>query len=113
MNKFLDLLLGTNDIPTYCASLVFAVLGVVIVLLLKAQKRDKTSRSTPYKFNFWFLIIDNLREVVLGFLLLLLALRFSVEYAGTEVTMYYALVLGLGMQKISLWIANIEISARK
>jgi low temperature requirement protein LtrA len=99
VENFLNLILGTNDIPTYCASLVFALLGVVVVLLLKAQKRDKTSRSTPYQFNFWFLILDNLREVVLGFLLLLLALRFSVEYAGTEITMYYALGLGFGIQK--------------
>lgn len=113
MNKFEKLMLGTNDLPTYLAAFIFAMIGVVIILLLKSNKRDRLSKSTPYKFSIKFLIIDNLKEILLGLLLIIIALRFSVEYAGAELTMYYALGVGLGIQKLSGIISKIEVSARK
>lgn len=113
MNKFLNLVLGTNDVPTYLAALFFALIGVVVILLLKSNKRDKTSIYTPVAFSFKFLILDNLKEVVLGFLLIILALRFSVEYAGVELTMWYTLGVGLSIQKSAGYISKLELSARK
>jgi hypothetical protein len=113
MNKFLNLVLGTNDIPTYMAALFFALLGVAIILLLKSNKRNKTSQNTPFLFSFKFLILDNLKEIILGFLLIIIALRFSVEYAGIELTMWYALGVGLSIQKLAGYISKLELSARK
>lgn len=113
MNKFLNLILGTNDVPTYLAAFFFAMIGVAIILLLKSKKRDKTSVNTPFEFSLKFLILDNLKEILLGFLLIIIALRFSVEYAGVELTMWYALAVGLGLQKISGYISKLEVSARK
>ncbi|GGA84797.1 hypothetical protein GCM10008015_26970 [Flavobacterium palustre] len=113
MKKFLDLLLGTSDVPTYMAALLFALIGVAIVLLLKSKKRDKNSPNTPYHFDVWFLIQDNLKEIILGLLLILMALRFSMEYAGENLTMYYAFGVGLSLQKVSSWISNVELKARQ
>lgn len=113
MNKFLNLVLGTNDVPTYLAALFFAMLGVVVILLSKSNKRDKRSINTPFVFSFKFLIIDNLKEIILGFLLIVIALRFSVEYAGVNLTMWYALGVGLSIQKLSGYISKLELSARK
>lgn len=112
MEKFIDLLLGTNDIPTYLAALVFAVIGALIMQLIKSKTRDKHSPNTPYNFSWKFLVWDNLREVLLGLMFILLALRFSVEFAGVELTMYYALCVGLGLQKVAQWITNLEQKAR-
>ena len=52
MNKFLNLVLGTNDVPTYLTGLFFAMLGVGVILLLKTSKRDKESQNTPHAFSF-------------------------------------------------------------
>lgn len=113
MNKFEKLMLGTNDVPTYLAAFLFAMFGVAIILLLKSNKRNKTSLNTPFNFSLKFLVLDNLKEIVLGFLLIIIALRFSIEYAGVELTMWYALGVGLGIQKLSGFISKIEVSARK
>lgn len=113
MQKFTELLLGTNDLPTYLAALLFALIGAFIVLLLKSRTRDRLSPNTPSQFSYKFLAWDNLREIILALLLISLALRFSIEYAGEELTMYYALGVGFGIQKISNWITNIEQKARK
>lgn len=113
MKKFLNLLLGTTDVPTYMAALFFALAGVIIILLIKSQKRNKLSPKTPLDFSWSFLLQDNIREIVLGLLMILMALRFSMEYAGEELTMWYALGVGLSLQKVSSWISNIELKARK
>lgn len=113
MNKFEKLMLGTNDVPTYLAAFLFAMIGVLIILLLKSKKRNKTSLNTPFDFSIKFLIMDNLREILLGFLLIIIALRFSVEYAGVELTMWYALAVGTSLQKFAGYISQLEVSARK
>ncbi|MEN2415545.1 hypothetical protein [Flavobacterium mesophilum] len=113
MQKFIRLLLGTYDIPTYSAAFLFSMIGVLIILLLKSRKRNKTSLATPFRFSLRFLFLDNLREIMLGFLLIVIALRFSVEYAGVELTMWYALGVGLALQKIAGSISKLEESARK
>lgn len=112
MDKFLNLLLGTSDVPTYLAALFFALIGVAIILIFKTNKRDKTSDNTPFHFSIKFLLQDNLKEITLGLLMILMALRFSIEYAGENLTMYYALGVGLSLQKISAIISNIELKAR-
>ena len=113
MTKFLNLILGTSDVPTYMAALLFSLIGVAIILLLKSKKRNKTSTLTPYRFSGRFLLQDNLKEIILGFFMILMALRFSIEYAGESLTMYYALGVGLSLQKVSGWISNVELKARK
>lgn len=113
MQKFINLLLGTNDIPTYMAALVFALVGAFLMQMRKSKKRNKNNAKTPAKFNFWFMVQDNLKEIITGLLLILLALRFSVEYAGTTLTMFYALGVGIGLQRFSQWLTNIEENARK
>lgn len=113
MKSFYQNLLGTNDLGTYAAALLFALIGVLMVQLIKARSRDKHSNKTPYSFSFKFMIQDNLREIIIGILLILLSLRFSMEYAGEELTMYYALGVGLGNQSLATWLSSIEIKARK
>lgn len=112
-SRFLMLALGTNDVLLFVMAVFFALIGMAVILLIKAGKRDKHSKNTPYKFDGWFLILDNLREVVLSFILVFLALRFSVEYAGVELTVWYALIIGLSFQKLSGWVSALEFKARE
>jgi hypothetical protein len=46
-------------------------------------------------------------------LAILLALRFSVEYAGTQITMFYALGIGLALPKFIAFVSKIQGKARK
>lgn len=95
MNKFLNLILGTTDVPTYMAGLLFALIGLAFYYRSKVKKRNAESAATPNQFSFKFFLRDNLSELIFSILGIILLMRFSVEYNGAEVTMIYSVGLGL------------------
>ncbi|MFV8347255.1 hypothetical protein [Flavobacterium sp. ZB4P13] len=113
MKQFLNLFFGTKDVPTYMAGLLFALIGLAFYYKGKISKRRKTSTSTPYRFSLWFFTQDNLVELVFSILAIFLALRFSVEYAGVEITMFYALGIGFGLPKFIGWLYKVQGKARQ
>jgi hypothetical protein len=100
MEKFLNLILGTTDLPTYFAGLLFALIGLAFYYRSKVKKRNALSADTPYSFSLKFFLRDNLSELIFSILGIILLMRFSVEYAGVETTMIYSLGLGLVGPKV-------------
>lgn len=113
MNKFLDLFFGTTDLPTYSAGLLMALIGLSFYFYGKIRKRDKDSENTPIKFSLLFFLRDNLIDIVFSLLAIFLSLRFSVEYAGVEVTMFYSLGIGWGLPKVISLMYDYQSKARK
>ncbi len=106
------MILGTTDVPTYMAGLVFALIGLAFYYKSKVSKRNEYSKNTPYHFSWRFFTQDNLVELVFSIVAILLALRFSVEYAGTQITMFYALGIGLVLPKFIAFMSKIQSKAR-
>ena len=113
MNKFLNLILGTTDVPTYLAGLLFALIGLALYFYGNVKKRDVSSEATPYNFSVKFFFRDNLLDVVFSVLAIFLALRFSVEYAGAEVTMFYSLGIGWTLPTVIAKMQEYQSGARK
>jgi uncharacterized membrane protein len=113
MEKFLSLVLGTTDLSTYLAGLFFALIGLGFYYKNKVAKRNKNSKNTPYIFSLKFFGQDNLVEIVFSLVAIMLALRFSVEYAGVSPTMFYSLGIGFGLPKFVNWLQNVKAKARK
>lgn len=113
MNKFLDLVLGTTDVPTYMAGFLFAIIGLMFSYYFKISKRDKYSSATPDKFKIGFFIQDNFVDVGFTLLAIIMLMRFSVEYAGTEVTMIYSFGLGVGATEAVKAIARFQAKSRE
>ncbi|RQO79120.1 hypothetical protein DBR40_05215 [Pedobacter sp. KBW01] len=113
MDKFQSLILGNTDLPTYAAYFVFALIGAIISLYIKSQKRDKLSENTPYNFSLRFLFQDNLLRIVVGILLAFLAFRFGTEFVGSEVTVLSAVFIGGTTDRLAGLFQNIQDNARK
>ena len=113
MNKFLNLILGTTDVPTYMAGLLFALIGLAFYYRSKIKKRDKGSPETPYQFSLKFFLRDNLSELIFSILGIILLMRFSVEYAGAEVTMFYSLGIGWTLPTVIAKMQEFQSGARK
>lgn len=99
-------IMGTLTGDQFFASLLFAIIGLVISLLLQANSRDIRSENTPVHFSYTFLIRDNFRRILLSFLLIIVTIRFFQELTGKELTMFWALGIGLGLDKISELLKN-------
>lgn len=76
MEKY-SYLLGFIPAGFFLAMLFFSAIGVLMALLIDAQKRDQNSASTPKKFSFWFLLKDNWKTILLSVLAILVTLRFA------------------------------------
>lgn len=113
MDKFLELLLGDTDLPTYAAYFVFATIGAILSLYVKSLKRDPNSENTPEKFSWLFLIQDNVMRLFAGFLLAFLAFRFGTEFVGSTVTVFSAIFIGASTDRLAGLFENLQNNARK
>lgn len=96
----------------YVWGLFFAMIGIFIntyILTAKAIKRDPT---TPQKFNwqYWW---QNNRDRIMRWIGLLfvvfVSMRFANEIFSQELTMFFAFVLGLTLDRVIEVIKNLKI----
>lgn len=112
MEKFLQLLLGGHDLPTYAAYFVFAAIGAIISLRVHAMTRDKHSEATPYKFSWTFLLQDNLMRLITGFLLALITLRFTAPNVDIDVLLLSAIGIGASTDRLAGLFEKIQNKVR-
>lgn len=113
MEKFINNLTGGLELSAIAAGFIFALVGAVLSLRLHAKSRNKSSPETPYKFKFGFMLQDNLQRLFTGFLITLVAFRFSPQILNQEYSMFLAFLIGLLNDQVAGLIAKLEIKARK
>lgn len=89
MNTFLTQFLGTTDLPTYMAWFILAFIGAVLGILLREITPLKNYKVTQ-------------RQMLLGFLITFISLRFSQDVFGLVPTSWGAVLIGLGHNEIAL-----------
>ena len=94
MEKFLVQLFGTTDLPTYIAWFILAFIGAFAGVLVRAQLKYKNNAETPEKWSWSFLIKDNTLNLLVGFFITFIFIRFSKELANMELTAFGALIIG-------------------
>lgn len=97
MHEFKQLVLGNVSIAYYAAAEFFALLALVLSLWLHSQKRDKAAPTTPEPFSWIFLIMDNVKRIVVGQIALFLIFRFASEVLGRQLNMYMAVGIGFAL----------------
>jgi hypothetical protein len=113
MNKFLEQLLGTTDVPTYIAWFILAFIGAITAILIRAQIKYKKSKETPDKWSWKFLAWDNALNLIVGFLITFIFLRFSNETLKMEPTSFGALLIGATNNELALFFMKFSLKARK
>lgn len=101
LKSILANILGEADVAHWISAIFFALVGIVVSLLISSSKRDARSPGTPYKFSWRYLIFDNGKRIALSILLVFITLRFSQELLSAQFTMYFALGVGLGLDRLS------------
>lgn len=113
MEKFLQQLLGTHDLPTYTAWFILAFIGAFTAILIRAKVKYKDSTDTPYKWSWAFLFRDNFINLLIGFLITFIFLRFSNETLHLEPTAFGALIIGATNNELALLFLKFSLKARQ
>ncbi|MCG9792472.1 hypothetical protein [Flavobacterium algicola] len=92
MEKFTIQFFGTIDLPTYVAWMLLALMGALLgILIRRVYGGLKTYPVT-------------LEQMILGFMITFISIRFSDEILGIQPTSFGALVIGLTHNEIALLI---------
>ena len=62
INEALEIIFGGKSGGYYLAGLFFCGIAILLSWYLASTKRDKLSPNTPVKYNFWFLVWDNIKK---------------------------------------------------
>jgi preprotein translocase subunit SecG len=79
-------LLGFIPVTLFLVMIVFSFIGVIMALLIHSTKRDQTSKNTPEKFSWKFILKDNWKTILLTILAILVTLRFAGSLFPTQFT---------------------------
>jgi uncharacterized membrane protein len=74
----------------------FALLGLILNYLTKVRP----VLDSDNKFNLRYFISQNWKDLLIVFILLFLAMRFTQEFIGVELTMWTAVVIGFLVDKL-------------
>lgn len=97
MHEFKTLILGNTSLAYYAAAEFFALMALILSLWGHSRKRDPLSPNTPYKFSWLFLIMDNIKRIVMGQIAMFLIFRFASELLGRQLSMFMAMGIGFGL----------------
>jgi hypothetical protein len=101
MKEFATTLLGDQTLSHFAALLFFALFGTAVSLLIQATTRDVSSPATPVYFSWPFFFSDNWKRITLGFMLILIALRFTPQLFGMPINEWWALAIGFSLDKVA------------
>lgn len=104
--QFYNIITGATASDIFLGFIFFALIGIALSLLWQTSKRDAFSPHTPDDFSFWFMIQDNAKRLTATILTVYIALRFTPEIFNVELTNFWALTIGLGVDKIAEYIKN-------
>lgn len=85
----------------FVAGFIMAICGLIFSLVLSATDRNPLSPRTPEKFNFWFMIRDNIKRFFLSTTATIFAIFFSLRFMeffiGQKFAMIWCFVIGFGI----------------
>lgn len=112
MEKFQTVVMGSMDPQVFGGYMFIALFAATLLLLIRANNKKHQSLDTPDDFKLWFFIKDNLLKFIINIMVIALAIRFSNEMVGSEITGWLSVVIGAGVNTLVVKLQSIENSAR-
>lgn len=103
--EFKQKILGGLAVSDYEAGFIFVLIGLFIRWFYTTRKGiKKIDNNTPMKFDLVYWIKDNIipksLSILVTFLIVFVTLRFPMEIVGIQFSMFYCLLVGLGLDYI-------------
>ena len=72
------ILLNGMEVPFFIAMLIAALAGTLVLFLTDVNSAVKKDKTTPSKFNFWYMIKTGAARVIVG----IIVISFTIVYFG-------------------------------
>lgn len=98
ISETIKIILGDKAISYYLAGFVFTGLAIILSIYMHSKKRDINSSNTPVKFSWRFLVWDNAKRMVVGFILMFLMFRMF-DFSNVFAMVGVGFFLSFGLDK--------------
>jgi len=112
MEKFLKIITGDMEGAVFLGYFAIACFVALLMFAVKGNKSKLNNPETPNKFSWGFLIQDNLLPLLTTVGGIALAIRFSNELVGQQITGWVSVVIGLTIKVIITKLKTISDQAR-
>lgn len=112
MEIFLNEFFGVVDYHIYYAWFLWALIGAVGVILVRAFLKYEKSPETPNKWSWKFLFIDNIPNLLIGFFVTFISLRFCEDLLHMEPSSFTAFMIGVTNNEVTLKLLKFSGGAR-
>lgn len=102
MKDFKEVILGNMNTGLFGASMFFAILTAIALILFRVKKRDVNSDRTPEHFSWNFFWSDNFKQQIGTLILIFLCIRVSQYYVKPEWLVYSAILIGLISDQLAM-----------
>ena len=99
IKEALEIITGGKSTGYYLAGFFFCCVGILLSWYLASRKRDPQSPSTPYRFDWWFLIWDNMKKATVTLLLQFLMFRMF-DLSNVFAMIGVGFFLSMGLDKV-------------
>lgn len=72
------ILLNGMEVPFFIAMLIAALAGTLVLFLTDVSSAVKKDKTTPNKFNFWYMVKTGAARIVVG----IIVISFTIVYFG-------------------------------
>lgn len=103
---FTEIVFGHMVLGTTLGYLIMMTIGWAFINAWEIGWRDKESTRTPKEFNFKFWLQDNKWKLVAYILGIFLILRFPVQITGNEISPFFAIMIGGGLEAFLVLFAS-------
>jgi len=102
------ILLNGMELPFFIAMLIAALLGASVLFLTDVGTAIKRDKTTPGKFNFWYMIKTGGARILVGFIVICVTIVYFGEISkiifqietSLEINGVVAFLIGLGIDTI-------------
>ena len=103
---------GGITVADYLTFFFFAFIGLFFRWYFTARRAIKNNPLTPFKFNIWYWLRDNLEPKLLSglvtCLVIFISIRFAVNLVGYNASYFYALIVGIAFDYFVDLIKNLR-----
>lgn len=98
-DQFWNLILNGMDLTTFFAYCFFILIGALIHFATDVRDSVRLNKDRP-KFNFWFMLRDNLMRGFLGAISIFICVIFHKELFGQDPSTFVMLLTGLSIDRV-------------
>jgi hypothetical protein len=106
---FWHVIAGSGPLGAFLGYIVIAFICADVSLLIEASNRNLSSKNTPVKFSWSFLVAANIPRLIANFLCIPIVIRLCYEYIDMKWMIFLSIGIGFAVDRLGMLLKNVGV----